>query len=559
MNRLLYYCTLIFSLFSRAHLWLVAGALAAALTYSGTAAVHACLLVWRGPNPYVENDSWTVYSILNLACLIAVPLLNWSGTLRRLGAKAARMRDPKAEHTQGDVSTRTIVIYWAFLVLVGFVCIWQQARYGETDLNREYPDMSKVMCRTGTNGSLLMSPNGTFHRRAIDSSFIQDNGCTNPCDQINIPSIFRQNNDLVLLPHNQALLWNVTLPGDKYQWQEELLTVENRIWSLTWYTLPFVVLQGLIAVMFGRRDPREIRDLIYINLYMEHQYQGTRALCVAQDWSVRLLAGLNYLIAGIVVIFCPPLFVISLVALEVEFWATQPDAEAWYSVGQWGPWAVAIQVVLAALIARYHDDMISWIFIFGRRIWAKLRKPRTHLPNVDHELGEPSTASHSNEVLPSRTSKTENIHATTLPIDQPATGSSLTAPLHHDKPPKESFVHALRRGLYDVYKTCAHPLNQSDEGLIDEVVNFFRWCRDPQSVSRHVVRHPLRPRDMEILRHLNTGGHDGAVTVTGKETGGGDTYGDGRPTSETVVRHADMAYRGRMDSGFWRGGSMAKR
>ena len=126
LNRLLYYCTLIFSLFSRAHLWLVAGALAAALTYSGSAAVHACLLVWRGPNPYIENDSWVLYAILSSACLITVPLLNWSGTLRRLGAKAASIRDPEATHTQSDVATRTIVIYWAFLVLVGFISIWTQ-------------------------------------------------------------------------------------------------------------------------------------------------------------------------------------------------------------------------------------------------------------------------------------------------------------------------------------------------------------------------------------------------------------------------------------------------
>ncbi|KAK4693597.1 hypothetical protein P7C71_g3835, partial [Lecanoromycetidae sp. Uapishka_2] len=182
LSRLLYYCTLIFSLFSRAHLWLVAGALASALVYAGSAAVHACLLVWRGPNPYIENDSWALYAILNAACLITVPLLNWSGTLRRLGQRAASLKDHKGLRTNGDVGTRTIVIYWAFLVLVGYICIWQQTRYGESDLDNEYPDMAKVMCLPGTNASMLMSSNGTYHRRAIDNNFIQDNGCTDPCN-----------------------------------------------------------------------------------------------------------------------------------------------------------------------------------------------------------------------------------------------------------------------------------------------------------------------------------------------------------------------------------------
>ena len=267
LNRLLYYCTLIFSLFSRAHLWLVAGALAAALTYSGSAAVHACLLVWRGPNPYIENDSWVLYSILSSACLITVPLLNWSGTLRRLGAKASSIKDPHGTHTQSDVSTRTIVVYWAFLVLVGYISIWVQVIQGADDTNQEYPVMSKVMCSNPlTNGSMLMSPNGTFHRRAIDSQFIQDNGCTDPCNQINIPSIFRQQGDLILMNHQQALLWNGTLPGGGYQFAEKVLTYEDKLFDLDFNLLPFILIQGIIAALFGRRDPREIRDLLYIKL-----------------------------------------------------------------------------------------------------------------------------------------------------------------------------------------------------------------------------------------------------------------------------------------------------
>ena len=294
LNRLLYYCILVFSLFSRAHLWLVAGALAAALTYSGSAAVHACLLVWRGPNPYIENDSLVLYDILNCACLITVPLLNWSGTLRRLGAKAASIKDPKGNHTQSSVSTRTVVIYWAFLVLVGFICIWQQVIYNP-DTAYQSPDMSKVMCAPGTNASMLRSSEGGYQPRAIDTQFIQANGCSDPCNQVNVPSIFRQQNDLVLLSHQKAILWNESGGDSKYDKIEKELGWAYKLFNLDYWTLPFVIVQGVVATLFGRRDPREIRDLIYIKLFMKRRLSNKPALFRSQDYLVRFLAALNYL------------------------------------------------------------------------------------------------------------------------------------------------------------------------------------------------------------------------------------------------------------------------
>ena len=201
------------------------------------------------------------------------------------------------------------MIYWAFLVLVGFICIWEQTRYGANFDGTEYPDLSKVICKAGTNGSMFMSPNGTFHRRAIDSAFIQDNGCTDPCNLVNIPSIFRSQNELQLLSHSQALLWNFTIPGPKYMDQEKMMTVENNLFSINYWSLPFIVLQGFITAFFGRRDPREIRDLIYITLFMERPISNKRWLRSTHDVLVRVFAGLNYLIACVVVIICAPLFV----------------------------------------------------------------------------------------------------------------------------------------------------------------------------------------------------------------------------------------------------------
>ena len=71
------------------------------------------------------------------------------------------------------------------------------------------------------------------------------------------------------------------------------------------------------------------------------------------------------------------------------------------------------------------------------------------------------------------------------------------SPLQPGSEEDASLWHRLRDKIYHAYKMCAHPLNQSDQGLFDEVRNFVHWCGDPQAVSRLVVRHPVRPRDKE--------------------------------------------------------------
>ena len=380
--------------------------------------------------------------------------------------------------------------------------------------------MEKVMCRPGTNSSMFISPNGTTHRRAIDQQFIKDNGCTNPCDQIDIPALFRQQSELQLLDHSQALLWNYTLPGAKYQKLEKLQTAENRLLTLSVWILPFVLLQGFITVCFGRRDPREIRDLIYINIFMERPLSQKRYLLVAQDWTARTLAFLSYIIAAATVVVCPPLFVLSIAAQEYNSWVEVPDSETLSNVGQWEPWAVAAQAIIAALIAAYHDTIISLCVISCRR--TKQKCFRRHLRGKERN---PSSTSDSARA--DREAGVKNdFHAT---ISSTSTSQRPSPCPLQDTKAKRDLLHKIRYRLYLLYKLCAHPLNQNDQGIGDEVMNFFRWCRDPQAISRMVIRHPIRPRDARDVKNL-----------VGEQGG---------PTGDV---------RGRLDSGFFRGASMER-
>ncbi len=451
--------------------------------------------MWKGPNPFIENDSWALYAILNSACLITVPLLNWSGTLRRLGQKAASLKDPKALKTNGDVGTRTIVIYWAFLVLIGFICVWQQARYGEGDDGMEYPDLSKVICKAGTNASLFMSGDGQFHQRAIDSAFIQDNGCTDPCNLVNIPSIFRNQNDLVLLSHQQALLWDSTLPNRKYLKEEKLLSVEDRLFSLNYWTLPFIVVQGFITVFFGRRDPREIRDLIYMTLFMECRTSNKRWLRGTHEGVVRVFAGFNYLIACAVIIVCAPLFIISIIAQELQIWTLQPDSEKLYQVGQWSSWVYTVLVILAALIAKLHDPVIGFIAKSYRKCGSPMTwcfSSRREHRHEEPEHGMPSMAEKRYSNSTDERTKTDTPPSVE---EMPSTKhpSTLT-PEKEDKP-----KHGIWDKIIHIYKESCHPMNQTGNGPVDEMRNFYRWCRNPQEVSRMVVRHPIRQRDTKFI------------------------------------------------------------
>ena len=172
------------------------------------------------------------------------------------------MKDRKALETNSDVGTRTIVIYWAFLVLLNHICIWQQAAFGAKDNNTENPDMTKSCAAQGQLPAYLrirteLSTKGpsTLPSFKIMAVLI----CAN---LVNIPSIFRNQNELVLLKHSEAILWNDILSGTRYQKAKRLMTAENKAFNINYYSLPFILVQGFIVALFGRRDSREIRDVI---------------------------------------------------------------------------------------------------------------------------------------------------------------------------------------------------------------------------------------------------------------------------------------------------------
>ncbi|RYP43613.1 hypothetical protein DL770_011555 [Monosporascus sp. CRB-9-2] len=105
LQRILFYLLLIYGVLGRRQRWLVAGALASAMSYGGAAAIHSILLVSRSKSPYtIDLDIYGVFAITSTGVLLTGPLLTLSTTLHRI-----------------EKEVRTIIILWALLMVVGAV------------------------------------------------------------------------------------------------------------------------------------------------------------------------------------------------------------------------------------------------------------------------------------------------------------------------------------------------------------------------------------------------------------------------------------------------------
>ena len=81
--RYLYYCLLLFGIIARRETWLIAGALATALSYSATAAIHVFILAVTSANPVVDMDIAGVWAVLSAGLFALWPVLHFSSTFRK--------------------------------------------------------------------------------------------------------------------------------------------------------------------------------------------------------------------------------------------------------------------------------------------------------------------------------------------------------------------------------------------------------------------------------------------------------------------------------------------
>ncbi|OJD13126.1 hypothetical protein AJ78_06387 [Emergomyces pasteurianus Ep9510] len=144
LPRLLYYASLTFAILGRYQRWLVIGALASALSYAGSTAIHAMALV-SSRKPVFDLDILAACAVLSTGCMAFVSLVHWSRAMRQSEA-------------------RLVLVMWG--VLVGIGCLFCRAELFDIRSDAE------PACRSGS-GMLLMTPYQT-----VDPQF---SNCTYKC------------------------------------------------------------------------------------------------------------------------------------------------------------------------------------------------------------------------------------------------------------------------------------------------------------------------------------------------------------------------------------------
>lgn len=321
-------------------------------------------MVWRGP-AFGENDFWALLAILSTSCILTVPMINWSKTLRNLGADHER-----------DSNSRTIIIYWGFLVSIGFLCIFVANFDNSVPFSIYSLSVNATTTCVPPGGKMNYSAgqNPVWDILRLDSDFLERNNCPDPCsgNQLANPftyepvqsAIFRSSTEAQALSM-QDINYILRRPQKQTRSQEFFLFyVGYGLW-----VLPYILTQGIWAVSFGRRSPREVRDLVYFWLrrrkvpYLTSDWAQQRNFRAhpravriqrAASWFQALLV---YLWAIFVTAICLPLLVIDVIASEIEL-AHVPQSESADHVGAWAPYAATGLVLFAAAVARYQDGVL---------------------------------------------------------------------------------------------------------------------------------------------------------------------------------------------------------
>lgn len=342
--------------------------------------------MWVGPG-YGELDQYALLSILSVSCIIAVPLLSWSKTLRNLGA---RVMDSGNEDTseikkpaEVDGSSRTIIVCWAFLVTVGFLCmlvnVWDQTLPISPVT---FPSNTNITCSPpGGQFDYSSGQNQDWQLFLLTKEFISDNNCIDPCSAVypGFGAIFRTNDDLKTLAEkdvDKVSNWLLGYSTEKEQSKgtEALKSFAAGYEKFALYLLPYIVVQGILAIIFGPRTPIQVRDTIYLHI-SEFKYLPIRRLrnCVAKWTAIAF-----YLSAVVVFVISPFLLIATMVANEFIV-NGYPESENHVHVGAWSPYVSTLLVLVAAFIAQYQ----SWQYKkrkergFGakdKKLWARLRR-----------------------------------------------------------------------------------------------------------------------------------------------------------------------------------------
>ena len=301
LPRLLYYALIVFSIVAQQQSWLVVGAIASAMTYSGTAAIHAVVLAAVSVNPVFDLDIVGVWAVASAGCVAVVPILDWSKTL---------LYSPY----------RPVFGFWGSLMAIGSIC-------GIVAILRDYPD--EVACRS-SSAQLLTEP-----AQIMDPRF----NCTYTCFATHQP---------LRAPSQMTVIWEKVVFG---YWQA-ILFVSVAMVLLTG------VLMGSLGCLPGPRKhtEKELDDIIRRNAPCRNDLSKARYYkrqARERAYKERKTGEIQHQRSCCGYIN-PPIFIIVIILNELYI-RILPVDEAPYAVGQWGAVVGVCLALIAAAINKYNE------------------------------------------------------------------------------------------------------------------------------------------------------------------------------------------------------------
>ena len=332
---------MIFSVVWHSHKWLVAGALASALIYSGTAVIHALILACVSGNSVYDLDALGIWALVSVGCILAFPGMS------RLTIFLQRPSQP-------------ILEIWGFFNTLGslFVLRMLLGRYS-----------SEPECRSD-EGSLLTSDIQQPHGL----------NCTYSC--FKSKHTLRASTDVTVVSRRRLYGPTIYLVVPSY--------------ALT----GFGVWIGLIAycLVLRKRTEAEPRTIIErnSNCSMINWRIKSRKIAALKEPTTVISSKLEFLIWMIVV---------AVIAINETYLLRDgglPTTEGLYVVGQWGPWAGVVLTLLAAALVRYRRPKLleRQSILDEERAALELRK-RAHGVPVERRTTEDGV---SQPTIPLRTS-----------------------------------------------------------------------------------------------------------------------------------------------------------
>jgi hypothetical protein len=389
----LFYFTIFFALVGWGHKWLIAGALGASLVYSGQASIHACLLIWSR-NIKGENDLWALAAILGTSAIMAVPLLNWSKSIRDLS-----LEQNDSTGRGGFSKARTIIVYWGFLVVIGLVSVLVIIAVPDNSLGhqmwigepRNIPLSCTVMSSASANATFpppelrQTDPiTGANMGPVIDQDWASEHNCYDPCPAMAAatgPATFRQADDYQLIAV-RTLVKLGDIDGQTTDKDRLAVNFQQFIRFAAVFVLPYIICQGMWAIAFGRRSPSQTRDALYIYLRdggkpASHQHKPRFDAHPNRKRIAKILALCTYAWALFVTVISMPVLFLTILALETYI-NTLPETAALTSIDSWSTWAGTTLVLLAALISKFHNRAIGALRSGSPRIvFSRIRKSLT--------------------------------------------------------------------------------------------------------------------------------------------------------------------------------------